>query len=223
LTESIELGRVSRAHGLRGEIEIRLYWPESTALLEASHVVLSAPKAAGGGVVEQRVCRVRDARPTPKGVLLSLDEVSDRTAAEQLRGWSVSLEREVLPPLEAGEYYLCDTVGADVLGPDGAHIGRVVDLRLYPSVDAILIQRDDGGHAEQPLVDHWLSEVDVAARKIVLSSTDGMLDVSDEIAGSASAPVGKDVDPDAAAPAEPSATPSGSRRSKKPGRAKRVT
>jgi 16S rRNA processing protein RimM len=123
---------------------------------------------------------VRNARRTPKGVLLSLHEVSDRDGAEAICGWSVSLEREVLPPLEAGEYYLCDTVGADVLGPDGARVGRVVDLRMYPSLDAVLIELEGGGHAEQPLLEHWLEEVDVAARRIVLKSTDGLLEVGDD-------------------------------------------
>jgi 16S rRNA processing protein RimM len=212
LTESIELGRVSRPHGLRGEIEVRLHWPESTALLEATRVVLSAPT----GSVEQRVCRIRQARPTPKGVLLSLHEVADRTTAEQLRGWSVSLEREVLPPLEEGEYYLCDTVGADVFGPDGEHLGRVVDLRLYPSVDALLIALDSGGHAEQPLVDHWVSEVDVAARRVVLAATDGLLDVSDETTAKVDADAGAEDPGGSAGPEAPGASAP-----KKAGRGKR--
>src|SRR5262249_7290243 len=120
------------------------------------------------------------ARPTPKGVLLSLGGVHDRTAAESLQGWHVSVERAALPPLEEGEYYLCDLVGAEVLGPGGARLGRVVDLRIYPSIDALLIERAEGGFAEQPLVEPWLEGVDVAARQVVLSSTDGWLEVSAE-------------------------------------------
>lgn len=175
MTESIELGRISRPHGLRGEVEVRLHWPGSTALLEAESVVLSAP----GTERAQRVCRIRYARATPKGVLLSLHEVADRDAAEALKGWSVSLERTVMPPLAPGEYYLCDTLGADVLGPDGAHIGKVVDLRLYPSVDVVLIERADGSQTEQPLVEPFLREVNVADKRIVLASLEGLMDPSD--------------------------------------------
>jgi 16S rRNA processing protein RimM len=195
-----------------------LHWPESTALLEASHVVLTAPKAEAGADAKERVCRVRHARPTPKGVLLSLDDVPDRTAAEQLRGWGVSLEREALPPLDAGEYYLCDTVGADVLQADGTRIGRVVDLRLYPSVDALLIELDAGGLAEQPLVDHWVQEVDVAGRKIVLASLDGMLDVTDDARATTDAAAGSEAAAETSAGRAPA---DGARRSKKPARAKR--
>jgi 16S rRNA processing protein RimM len=208
LTEQIELGRVSRPHGLRGEIEVRLYWPESTALLEAETVVLSPPGATGAEGA-QRICRVRYARATPKGVLLCLHEVADRDAAEALKGWAVSLERTVMPPLEPGEYYLCDTVGADVLGPDGTRIGKVGALRLYPSVDALLIEREDGGQAEQPLVEHFVREVDVVQKRIVLASLEGLIEVS---AAGAASDAGEGA-AEAVAPAK--------RRSKKPGRGKR--
>jgi 16S rRNA processing protein RimM len=173
LTERIELGRISRPHGLQGEVEVRLHWAASTSLLDAREVVLSGPKG-------ERRCSVERARPTPKGVLLSLGGVSDRTTAEGLQGWLVSIERSALPPLEEGEYYLCDVVGAEVLGPGGLRLGRVVDLRIYPTLDALLIERADGGFAEQPLVEPWLERVDVAARQVVLSSTDGWLEVSRE-------------------------------------------
>lgn len=211
MTESIELGRISRPHGLRGEIEVRLHWPESTALLEAENVVLSAPRAADAEG-EQRAYRVRYARATPKGVLLCLHDVADRDAAEALKGWTVSLPRTVMPPLGPGEYYLCDTLGADVLGPDGAPIGKVVDLRLYPSVDALLIERADGSQTELPLVDPYLREVDVATKTIVLASLDGLMDAVDGAAPKAAR--------DSAT--EASTAPAKRRyRDRKPGRAKR--
>lgn len=213
MTEQIELGRVSRPHGLRGEIEVRLYWPESTALLEAESVVLNAPAAPGAEAV-QRICRVRYARATPKGVLLCLHEVADRDAADALKGWTVSLERTVMPPLEPGEYYLCDTVGSDVLAPDGTRIGKVGALRLYPSVDALLIEREGGGQAEQPLVDAFVREVDVVQKRIVLASLEGLIEVS---AAGASSHAGDGAAGEGAAEAVAPAK----RRSKKPVRGKR--
>jgi 16S rRNA processing protein RimM len=152
---------------------VRLHWAASTSLLDAREVVLSGEK-------EERRCTVERARPTPKGVLLSLAGVTDRTAAEALQGFRVSVPRDALPPLEEGEYYLCDVVGAEVLGPDGVRLGTAVDLRIYPSIDALLIELADGGFAEQPLVEPWLERVDVSARQVVLSSTDGLLEVSAE-------------------------------------------
>jgi hypothetical protein len=101
-----------------------------------------------------------------------------------------------------------------VLGPDGEHIGKVIDLRLYPSVDALLIERADGSQAELPLVAPYLREVDVATKRVVLSSLDGLMDSLD---GSASKEPG-----DGTAEATTGAAPAKRRyKDRKSGRAKR--
>jgi ribosomal 30S subunit maturation factor RimM len=87
----------------------------------------------------------------------------------------VRVRRELLPQLGAGEYYLCDLIGADVDSPEGP-VGRVVEVQMYPSVDAIVIEAADGSRFEQPLLDEWLGRVDVAARRVSLSSRDGLIE-----------------------------------------------
>jgi 16S rRNA processing protein RimM len=155
---------------LKGELEVRLDWPDSRALLEAQRVLLSRPD--GGS--ESRA--IASTRSTGKGILLRLDGVEDRDAAEALCGSTVSVRRSDLPPLEEGEYYLCDLVGLAVAGPSGP-LGRVLEIQMYPSVDAIVIEAPDGARYEQPLVAEWLERVDVAGGGIVLRSLDGLLEV----------------------------------------------
>jgi len=82
--------------------------------------------------------------------------------------------REVLPALEPGEYYLVDLVGARVVGPDG-DVGEVTSVVSHPTVDVIVLKLADGRTAEQALSLPWLAEVDVAARRVVLSSLDGLM------------------------------------------------
>lgn len=166
----LRIGRLTRAHGLKGDLEVRLDWPDSRALLDAERVLLSRPD--GGS--ESRA--IASARQTGKGILLRLEGVGDRDAAEALCGSTVSVRREDLPPLEEGEYYLCDLVGLDVSGPAGA-LGRVLEIQMYPSVDAIVIEAPEGARYEQPLLPEWLERVDVPGRSIVLRSLDGLLEV----------------------------------------------
>jgi 16S rRNA processing protein RimM len=86
----------------------------------------------------------------------------------------VSVPRSVLPPLEPGEYYLIDLVGAKVIGPDG-EVGEVSGIVSHPTVDVIVVRLPNGKSAEQPLSSPWLASVDVAAREVVLNSLDGLL------------------------------------------------
>jgi len=74
--EPLRIGRLSRAHGLKGELEVRLDWPDSRALLEAERVLLSRPDGDSTSYV------IASARSTGKGILLRLEGVGDRDAAE---------------------------------------------------------------------------------------------------------------------------------------------
>jgi 16S rRNA processing protein RimM len=91
-----------------------------------------------------------------------------------LHGATVSVARSVLPPLEPGEYYLIDLVGAKVVGPDG-EVGEVTGIVSHPTVDVVVLRLNDGSSAEQPLSEPWLQSVDATERRIVLSSLDGLM------------------------------------------------
>jgi 16S rRNA processing protein RimM len=117
-------------------------------------------------------------RRTPKGVLLSLQGVDDRDAADERRGCVVLVPRAALPELAPGEYYLSDLIGARVLAPEGAELGTVTEVQMYPSVDAIVIQSASGERWEQPLLDEWIARVDLTEGSIVLASDGGLIEMS---------------------------------------------
>jgi 16S rRNA processing protein RimM len=165
----VEIGRVTRPHGVRGEIRVQLHWAESDTLEHVGSVRLSRDGKLLGEY------RIASARPADKAALLRLEGVPDRDAAERLRGASVSVPRSELPPLEPGEYYLCDLFGAAVVGPDGIVVGEVTDVRVLPTTDVLVVKRPDGTVAEQVLADPWIAAVDVEARRIELSSLEGLL------------------------------------------------
>ena len=146
---------------------MHLHWDGSDALYQATEVALELPDGS------QRQLAVEAARPPNKAVLLKLVGVDGRSAAEALSGAKVWVPREALPPLEDGEYYLSDLVGARVMAPDG-EVGEVVEVRLHPSVDAIVVRLVSGELVEQVLAEPWLGRVDVEAGVVELTSRDGL-------------------------------------------------
>ncbi|HTA94341.1 MAG TPA: ribosome maturation factor RimM [Polyangiaceae bacterium] len=165
--ETLEVGRVSKAHGIIGELRVTPHYEASDSLARAQEIWLDLK---GSSVLYQ----VERARAVPRAFLVKLRGVDDRNAAEALHGATVSVAREVLPALEPGEYYLVDLVGARVVGPDG-DVGEVTSVVSHPTVDVIVLKLADGRTAEQALSLPWLAEVDVAARRVVLSSLDGLM------------------------------------------------
>ena len=164
---TLEVGRVSKAHGILGELRIVPHWDGSDALAHADKIWLTYKGQRVAHAIER-------ARAVPRAFLVKLRGIDDRNAAEALHGATVEVERALLPPLEPGEYYLVDLVGAKVFGPEG-EVGEVTGIASHPTVDVIVLRLLDGTSAEQPLSQPWLDSVDVAERRVLLSSLDGLM------------------------------------------------
>ncbi len=158
----LEIGRVVRAHGLRGEVRILLYNPTSDALAVVDTVWLAASTRTG------RSYRIAGRRRVGKHVALRLEGVTDRTQAETLVGAQVLVSRSGLPTLEEDEYYHADIVGLDVEDAEGRALGSVVAIYAGGAHDTIDVERADGRRLSVPMVGRYVVRVDVPGGKIVI-------------------------------------------------------
>jgi 16S rRNA processing protein RimM len=163
----LEIGRIGAPHGLGGELRVTLHFAGSDVFEHLRSFVAVSDKG-------ERELVVKAARPHGPAVLVKVEGVGDRDAAAALRGARVEVERSVLPPLAAGEYYLVDLIGATVVGPDGP-LGEVTGVAAHPSVSSVELKLRDGRAAEQLLSAPWVTRVDVDAGIIELSSLDGLV------------------------------------------------
>ncbi len=163
------MARIVRPHGLAGEIGVLPHWEQSELLLGQPTVVVIMPD---GGRQRHVIAAIRR---HDRGYLLRFEGTTNRDAAQALVGGRIAVERSELPAASDDEIYLADCVGMTVMGPDGELLGRVVEVRIYPSVDALIIQGEDGSHIEQPWVDQWIGGVDTSTGCIHLSDLGGLL------------------------------------------------
>ena len=157
----ILLGRIAGAHGIRGEVIIHAFTeaPESIA----GYGPLS--DAAGA-----RTFTIETARATPKGVVARLKGLSDRTAAEALKGVDLYVERSRLPPATEGEYYHADLIGLAAVDPDGNRIGEIVAVQNYGAGDLLEIRVAGRSQTELiPFTDANVPEVDLAAKRVTVA------------------------------------------------------
>jgi 16S rRNA processing protein RimM len=163
----VEIGRVARPHGVRGELSVKLFNAASEALGEGVAVRV---RAAGGA---DRQAQVLGARPAVDGiVLLRLAGVEDRDAADALRGAVLCVPRASLPEPDEGEFYVCDLLGASVLLDDGTALGEVAAVQSAPTVDVVVVE-GAGKRWEVPLVADFVVRLDVAGRLLVLRDVEG--------------------------------------------------
>jgi 16S rRNA processing protein RimM len=169
----VALGAVARPHGVRGELRVTPYNRDSTLLLQVDEVLVRLPDG------EEHEVSVDGARMGSGALLLKLHSVDDRDRAADLRGAVLCARRSDFPVPAPGEFYVCDIEGARVVVDEGAgdvrELGRVVEVRAYPSVDTLLVDAKDGGTPwEAPLVDSVVKSVDVGANLVVLSTMRGV-------------------------------------------------
>lgn len=118
----ILLGKVHGAFGVRGELKLESFTEPKSTILHYQPWILRDARG-----VEREIADARG-RETIKGLVATFPDISDRDAAEALRGNEVWVPRSVLPPPKPGEYYWIDLEGLRVVNLDGADFGTVSHL-----------------------------------------------------------------------------------------------
>ncbi len=151
------VAQVGAPHGVRGAFHLRCF-------TEAPENV-----AAYGTLCDERGRPLFDLRivgPAKGGVIATVPGVTDRNAAEALRGQSLYVPRERLPATDEDEYYHEDLVGLAARDADGRELGKVVAVLNYGAGDILEIATDEGGSELVPFTRAAVPTVDLAARTV---------------------------------------------------------
>jgi 16S rRNA processing protein RimM len=158
----LAVGRVARAHGLRGRVLIAPYNAASQGLERVRQIW-----------VGERLFEVDRAERVHLGYLIALKGVTDRNQADALRGQEVRADRSELPPLEEGEYYAIDLIGFEVVDTQGRLKGVVEELEEAGPQDLLRLK----GGTLVPL--SLVTEVQGEARKIVVDAPAGLFELEE--------------------------------------------
>jgi 16S rRNA processing protein RimM len=172
-TERITLGQVIGAHGLRGELRVRLF-DETDNNLRAMSSVWLAREEGDPKAVEARVRAVGSGRRGE--ARLALQGVDGREAAEALRGRLVQAGVEQLAPLAAGEYYHYQLVGCRVEDVAGRVLGVVRGIWETGAPDVLVVVDEAQREHLIPAASAILREVDLTGRRITIDPPPGLLD-----------------------------------------------
>jgi 16S rRNA processing protein RimM len=153
---AITLAAVTGAHGVTGEVRLKLFGEG----LEA----FSAHRRFNGGALTLAKLR-SDGKG---GAVARFAEVPDRTAAEALRGTALTVPRSELPPLGEGEYYHADLLGLAAVSDAGESLGTVIAVENFGAGDLLEIERTTGKRFMVPMRKDAVPEWDT--ERLVISS-----------------------------------------------------
>jgi 16S rRNA processing protein RimM len=153
----IAAGRVGRPHGLDGSFYV------TRAL--ARVLTLGAEVSIGG-----RPARIVRRAGTEQRPIVRLEGVSERTAAEALRGVELTVARDAAPRLAEGEWWAHELEGCAVLAGEQL-IGTVTRLIELPSCEALEVEPRGGGNPLLvPMVKDAVRRVEVEQREIEIDA-----------------------------------------------------
>ena len=138
MNDEVALAAIAGAHGISGEVRLKLFAESVDSLKRHKKVRV--------GEQDLTLASVRDASQP----IVRFAEVSNRNAAEALRGQLLTIPRSALPSLEEGEYYHADLVGLPCESAAGEPFGRVVAVENFGAGDLIEIEQPDGNRTLVP-------------------------------------------------------------------------
>jgi 16S rRNA processing protein RimM len=157
----VVVGRVAKAHGLRGDVLVDVRTDEPESRFAPGAVLLA----------ERGQLTLLTARWHGPRLLARFEGLSDREAAESLRGAElfvrVPADRR---PDDPEEYYDHQLIGLRATGPAG-EVGEVTEVLHLPAQELISIRTAGGEELLVPFVHDLVEEVDLPRRRLVLSSS----------------------------------------------------
>lgn len=175
-TPLVPIGRVVGAHGLRGELRVRLAGASPESFAGAQALWLARDEAGEGA----RAHALRSVATGREGECrVALAGIGDRSAAEAARGSWLLARADALARAEPGEYYVYELVGCRVEHRSGRALGTVRGLCGNGAGDMLIVADPQGCEHLVPLARALLVCVDVAARRIVLDPPSGLFGSGD--------------------------------------------
>ena len=157
---TVEAGRITNTHGVRGEVKIEV-WLDSPDFL----------RRCKGILLEGKKVRFTSAKVQERFLIAGLEGIGTVEEAARLKGKTVFIDREDAP-LKKGEYFLQDIIGADVVDEAGTRIGTLAEILETPRAPVYVIR----GETEHmiPAVPEFILHTDADAGIVTVRLIEGM-------------------------------------------------
>lgn len=164
------IGRVSRPHGVRGEIRVEIYTelPERFTWLDVVYMSRTPDDP------DPRSVSVEGVRFHQGYALLKLDRYDTRGDVEALRGTWLMVPGEQALPLEEGEHYHYQLEGLEVYTDEDVYLGQLTEI-LETGANEVFVVKGPRGEVLLPNITDVVQEVDVPGGRMIVHLLEGLI------------------------------------------------
>lgn len=153
------VAQIGAAHGLKGELRLWSFTEDPQAV--ATYGPLQSEDGA-------RAFRILNARAEKDHLIVRLDGVADRNAAEALRNVRLYVARDKLPATDNETFYHADLIGLAAHDMQGGEIGEVIAVHNFGAGDIIELRKRDGATLMLPFSKAVVPDIDLAAGRMTV-------------------------------------------------------
>ncbi len=163
----IVLGVITGVHGIQGEVKLKSFTADPEA------IAYYGPLEASNGMT----LNIKSLRLHKDFFRARLEGITDRNAAEALKGLELSIPRDRLPEPGDDEVYHSDMIGLAVLDSDAANIGTVVDILDFGAGELLEMKLHNvKASVLMPFNTQTVPEINLDAGTLSINPPDGLLD-----------------------------------------------
>ncbi len=169
VTKHIEIGRITNAHGLHGEVR---FLPHSTPCPTPREGLNVTLRHTNGS---ERELQIKHLRPRSPFLLLKLELIETRGQAEAIRDTTLWVDENDLPTVGDSEFYHYQVVGLSVYARTGERLGKITAVLPTKGHDIFVVKNG----AEEyliPVVQEIVSTVDLTASRVIIDPPEGLIE-----------------------------------------------
>lgn len=160
----MELGYVNNVRGLRGEIKV-IHYCDYKEFFEELDLVF----------IQNTEYEIESIKYYKDQVILKLSGIDTVEQAETLKNQTVYAEKDALPPLPEGVFYIADLIGVKAYLEDGSYVGEVTDVLQNGPTDILELKQEDGSQLLIPRVKEFVPYISVTDKKMTITPIEGLL------------------------------------------------
>lgn len=194
IANKVKIGKVTDAHGIKGEILIHVFSGDSSWISRLKNVVLiknldpkfsdamnekfnlAPKKMLNDNTSEYLVKRVKSHK---KGFICLFEEFSNRNQAEAVIGADVWVDEDVFISRDGESIYLKEILNFEVIDEAKGILGPIVAFSFNGFQDLLILNKPGQKDIEIPFVQAFVSKIDFKQQKIWMNLPEGLVEIND--------------------------------------------
>lgn len=162
------MAEIVGVHGVKGWVKLKIFGDDPDLLIDEENLSDAAGKEK---------FKIKKLHDHGNILLAEIEGLTDRTAAEKLRGTKIYMPRESLPEIdEEGTFYHADLIGMTARDTEGKILGKVISVVNFGAGDLLDIKPEKGASFYVPFTDAIVPEVDLDKKELTVDPPPGLLD-----------------------------------------------